>query len=109
MQQPDDRGFERGRLARFSLPLALGLLAGISAYCVISLAQERRHSQDLAFANQQLSASLQQVRSEVRAVSDKLNTLAVQPHPLRQRRLRRLCSRPRRGWPPCARPLANHP
>ncbi len=76
MQQPDDRGFERGRLARFSLPLALGLLAGISAYCVISLAQERRHSQDLAFANQQLSASLQQVQSEVRAVSDKLNTLA---------------------------------
>jgi hypothetical protein len=76
MQQPEDRSFEQGRLARFSLPLALGLLAGISAYCVISLAQERRHSQDLALANQQLSASLQQVRSEVRAVSDKLNTLA---------------------------------
>jgi hypothetical protein len=79
MQQPEDRGIERSRLARFSLPIALVLLAGVSAYGVISLARERRHSQDLAAANQQLTASLLEVRSEVRAVSDKLNALASPP------------------------------
>lgn len=43
-----DRSFEQGRLARYSRLVVLVLLAGISAYGVISMALERGHSDDLA-------------------------------------------------------------
>ena len=76
-----DWGFEQGRLARFSWLVVLVLLAGISAYSVISLALERGHSDDLAAANQQLRVSLQQIRSELHALTEKLNKLATQPPP----------------------------
>jgi hypothetical protein len=73
-----DRSFEQGRLPSFSWLIVLVLLAGISAYSVISLALERGHSDDLAAANQQLRVSLQQIRSELHAPTEKLNKLATQ-------------------------------
>ena len=57
------------------------VLLGTSAYGLLSLQREHRRSQDLQASNQALSASLQQTRSQMEAISDKLNALAAQTAP----------------------------
>lgn len=72
---------QRGGMLGWGLPAAVALLGGVCLYSLISLGHERTRSQELASANQNLRASLQQVQGEMQAVSDKLSALASQPPP----------------------------
>src|SRR5579864_8230038 len=62
--------------------IVLGLLLGCAiAVGGLFLMREHRQTQDLAAGNQKLAASLNQVRSQLAAIGDKLNALASAPPP----------------------------
>ncbi len=59
-----------------ALVLAL-VLCGTTAISLFYLARERKQAHDLATANQDLSASLAQVQSQLQALSEKFNALSA--------------------------------
>ena len=81
MPEFDESSSWRSQTRRWAMPIALVVLAVILVYTITSLARERRNSSQLATANRELNLSLQEMQTEVRTVSDKLNALATQPPP----------------------------
>ncbi len=87
--------FETSRLRRpllgGGIALLIVVLAAAAAYTWSGLTRERQHSEELTASNQALTASLQQMRSEVSSLTEKLNTLAAQPPvaaaPVREREI----------------------
>lgn len=81
MPEFDESSSWRSQTRRWAMPIALVILAAILVFTITSLARERRNSSQLATANRELNLSLQEMQTEVRTVSDKLNALATQPPP----------------------------
>ena len=81
MPEFDESSTWRSQTRRWAMPIALVILAVILVFTVTSLARERRNAAQLATANRELNLSLQEMQTEVRTVSDKLNALATQPPP----------------------------
>jgi len=67
-------------LGRSALRLTVSLLlVAISAYSVVQLVRERRHSQQVTRSNEALVTSLRQMQSQVHSLSEKLDARAAEP------------------------------
>ena len=70
-----NRYSERSGLLWWAAAAAIVVLGGVSLFSVVNLRQERNRSQQLAAANQALSASLGQMRSEMQSLSQRLSAM----------------------------------
>ena len=60
----------RDRFGRPGIGLLVLLLLGISAYSMVALVGERRHSRELTTSNQALLVSLREMQNQVQSVSE---------------------------------------
>jgi hypothetical protein len=66
----------RDRFGRPGIGLLVLLLLGISAYSMVALVGERRHSRELTTSNQALLVSLREMQNQVQSVSEKLSAMS---------------------------------
>jgi outer membrane murein-binding lipoprotein Lpp len=69
---------ERG-MAQWATIAAMAVFGGIAGYSLIHLRQEHNRAQELSTANQALNASLQQMRGDMQALTNRLNALTAAP------------------------------
>jgi hypothetical protein len=67
----------RGRFGSLGMVVLVVLLLGMSAYSVVGLVGEGRHTQELTASNEFLVESVRHLQNQLQSVSEKLNATAV--------------------------------